>query len=157
MSFLRSIGFIESGEQERARLATAPEGSLNHYLSTLPVTINEWPKDLLVELPRRQPHTDRAYRVVVVPIEFREDTLPEGVEEEPLPRKLHPGSWLCAVVFSEHPDYPAGGFRISVPGAQIARGRKVDLAKALASLPYVSGDAPHAPEPQCGSCGASPV
>ncbi|MFJ5071700.1 hypothetical protein ACIQC7_35320 [Kitasatospora sp. NPDC088556] len=152
MSFLSSIGFIETEEQERARLAQAPEGSLNHYLSTLPVTIDEWPKDLLVELPRQQPHTDRAYHVVVVPIEFRKDTLPEGVEEEPLPRKRHSGSWMCAVVFSDHPDYPAGGFRIDVPGAQIARGRKVDLAEALASLPCVSGETPHAPEPLCGSC-----
>ncbi|MBK3584122.1 hypothetical protein JHN49_10425 [Streptomyces sp. MBT57] len=127
MSFLSRIGLIETEEQERARLAQAPEGSLNHYLSTLPVTIDEWPKDLLVELPWQQ-RTDRAHRVVVVPIEFRKDALPEGADEEPLPRKLHSGSWLCAVVFSNHPDYPVGGFRIDVPDAQIARGRKVDLA-----------------------------
>ncbi|WP_203631526.1 hypothetical protein [Streptomyces halstedii] len=152
MSFLSSIGFIETNEQERARLAQAPEGSLNHYLSTRPVTINEWPKDLLIELPWQQPRTDRAYRVVVVPIEFREDALPKGVEEERLPRKLHSGSWKCAVVFSDHPDYPAGGFRIDVPDAQIARGRKVDLAVALAPLPSVSGETPHEPEPLCGSC-----
>lgn len=127
MSFLSRIGFIETEEQERARLAQAPEGSLNHYLSTLPVTIDGWPKDLLVELPWQQ-RTDQAHRVVVVPIEFRTDALPEGADEEPLPRKLHSGSWLCAVVFSNHPDYPVGGFRIDVPDAQIARGRKVDLA-----------------------------
>ncbi|MFD4247842.1 hypothetical protein ACFWP3_40635 [Streptomyces sp. NPDC058525] len=155
MSFLSSINFIETEEQERARLAQAPEGSLNHYLSTLPVTIDEWAKDLLVELPWQQPHADRSYRLVVVPIEFREDTLPEGVEVERLPRKLHSGSWMCAVVFSDHPGYPAGGFRIAVPDAQIARGRKVDLVGALASLPCVSGGTPHAPEPLCGSCGDS--
>ncbi|MFJ2778181.1 hypothetical protein [Kitasatospora sp. NPDC087315] len=152
MSFLSSIGFIETEEQERTRLAQAPEGSLNRYLSTLPVTIDEWAKDLLVELPWQQPHTDRAYRIVVVPIEFREDALPEGVEEEPLPRKLHSGSWMCAVVFSDHPGYSAGGFRIDVPAAEIARGRKVDLAGALTALPSVSGETPHAPEPLCGSC-----
>ncbi|WP_329142919.1 hypothetical protein OIU91_04465 [Streptomyces sp. NBC_01456] len=128
MSFLSRIGFIETEEQERARLAQAPEGSLNHYLSTLPVTIDEWPKDLLVELPWEPPLTSQSYRVVVVPIEFRKDALPEGVEEEPLPRKRHSGSWMCAVVFSDHPSYPVGGFRIDVPAAEIARGRKVDLA-----------------------------
>ncbi|MFG2684175.1 hypothetical protein ACGFYH_35740, partial [Streptomyces sp. NPDC048392] len=38
MSFLSRIGFVETEEQERTRLAQASEGSLNHYLSTLPVT-----------------------------------------------------------------------------------------------------------------------
>ncbi|MBL1115467.1 hypothetical protein JK364_24150 [Streptomyces sp. 110] len=134
MSFFSRIGLIETEEQERARLAQAPEGSLNHYLSTLPVTIEEWPKDLLVELTWEPPRTDRPYRVVVVPIEFREDALPDGVEEEPLPHKLHSGSWTCAVVFSDHPGCPVGGFRIVVPDVEIARGRKVDLAGALAPL-----------------------
>ncbi|MFJ6759965.1 hypothetical protein ACIQNK_33710 [Streptomyces sp. NPDC091273] len=152
MSFLSRIGCIETEEQERTRLAQAPEGSLNHYLSTLPVTIDEWPKDLLVELPWQQPRTHQAYRVVVVPIEFQEEALPEGVEEEPLPRKRHSGAWMCAVVFSDHPDYPAGGFRIDVPAAEIVRGRKVDLATALAPLSYVSGETLHTPEPPCGSC-----
>ncbi|GAA3257665.1 hypothetical protein GCM10010493_35090 [Streptomyces lavendulae subsp. grasserius] len=152
MSFLSRIGCIETEEQERTRLAQAPEGSLNHYLSTLPVTIDEWPKDLLVELPWQQPRTQQAYRVVVVPLEFREEALPEGVEEEPLPRKRHSGAWMCAVVFSDHPDYPAGGFRIDVPAAEIVRGRKVDLVTALASLSYVSGETLHIPEPPCGSC-----
>ncbi|MFF8917484.1 hypothetical protein ACF08M_30290 [Streptomyces sp. NPDC015032] len=128
MSFLSSIGFIETAEQEQARLAQAPEGSTNHYLSTLPVTIQGWPKDLVVELPWQQPRTDRSYRVVVVPIEFRKDLLPEGVEEEPLPRKRHSGSWTCAVVYSNHPSYPVGGYRIVVPSAELARGRRIDLA-----------------------------
>ncbi|MEV0445761.1 hypothetical protein AB0I84_40430 [Streptomyces spectabilis] len=128
MSFLSSIGFIETEEQEQARLAQAPEGSLNHCLSTLPVTIEEWPKDLLVELPWEPPRTNQSYRVVVVPIEFRKGALPDGVEEEPVPRKRHSGSWMCAVVFSTHPSYPPGGFRIDVPAAEIARGRRIDLA-----------------------------
>ncbi|MFD9868522.1 hypothetical protein ACFXI8_27135 [Streptomyces niveus] len=131
MGSLSHIRFIETEEQERARLAQAPEGSTNHSLSTLPVTIKEWPKDLLVELPWKSPRTDRAYHVVVVPIEFRKDTLPEGVEEEPLPRKLHSGSWTCAVVFSDHPSYRPGCFRIIVPAAELARSRRIDLANAL--------------------------
>ncbi|MEU9599745.1 hypothetical protein AB0E06_23395 [Streptomyces sp. NPDC048109] len=128
MSFLSRIGFVETEEQERTRLAQAPEGSLNHYLSTLPVTIDEWPRDLVVELPWEQPRTDQSYRVVVVPIEFRKDLLSEGVEEEPLPRKRHSGSWTCAVVYSNHPSYPVGGYRIVVPAAELARGRRIDLA-----------------------------
>ncbi|GHB88330.1 hypothetical protein GCM10010306_099170 [Streptomyces umbrinus] len=128
MSFLSRIGFIETAEQEQARLAQAPEGSINHYLSTLPVTIEGWPKDLVVELPWQQPRTDQSYRVVVVPIEFRKDLLPEGVEEEPLPRKRHSGSWTCAVVYSNHPSYLVGGYRIVVPAAELARGRRIDLA-----------------------------
>ncbi|MFJ5725497.1 hypothetical protein [Streptomyces sp. NPDC093149] len=132
MGFFEKFGFIETADQEQARLARAPEGSQNHYLSTLPVTIAEWPKDLLVELPWEPPRTDRSFHVIVVPIEFRKDALPEGVDEEPLPRKRHSGSWMCAVVFSDHPSYPVGGFRIDVPAAEIARGRKIDLAGALA-------------------------
>ncbi|MFE5859780.1 hypothetical protein [Streptomyces virginiae] len=152
MSFLNRLGYIETEEQERTRLAQAPEGSLNHYLSTLPETIDEWPKDLLVELPWQQPRTDQAYRIVVVPIEFRADALPEGVEEKCLPRRRHAGSWMCAVVFSTHPSYPVSGFRIDVPAAEIARGRKVDLATVLAPLSCVSGETLHATEPLCGSC-----
>jgi hypothetical protein len=128
MNFLSRIGFIETAEQERARLAQAPEGSLNHYLATLPVTIKEWPGDLLVELLWEPPRTNQSYRIVVVPIEFRKDALPDGVKEESVPRKRHSGSWTCAVVFSTHPSYPVGGYRIVVPAAELARGRKVDLA-----------------------------
>ena len=95
------------------------------------MTIEEWTKDLLVELPWEPPRTDRPYRIVVVPIEFREDALPDGVEEEPLPRKRHSGSWMCAVVCSDHPSYPAGGFRIDVPAAELARGRRIHLAGVL--------------------------
>lgn len=128
MGFLSRIGFIETEEQERTRLAQAPEGSLNHYLSTLPVTNKEWPRDLLVELPWEPPRTNQSYRIVVVPIEFRKDALPDGVEEEPVPRKRHSGSWTCAVVFSTHPSYPAGGYRVVVPAAELARGQRIDLA-----------------------------
>ncbi|UQA91313.1 hypothetical protein [Streptomyces halobius] len=132
MSFLSRIGFIETAEQEQDRLAQAPEGSINHYLSTLPVTVEGWLKDLVVELPWEPQRTDRPYRVVVVPIEFRKDALPDGVEEEPLPRKRHSGSWTCAVVYSDHPSYPVGGYRIVVPAAELARGRKIDLVEVLA-------------------------
>ncbi|PUB32537.1 hypothetical protein C8K30_1011063 [Promicromonospora sp. AC04] len=127
MAFLERIGFVETVDQEQARLAAAPAGSINYCLSTLPVTISGWPQDLLIELPWIEPRTDRRYRVVVVPIEYRRDALPDGVDQEPLPRRRHPGSWTCAVVSSDHPSYPVGGQRIVVSGAELARGKRIEL------------------------------
>lgn len=123
MPFLTRIGFLETPEQERERLAQAPEGSLNHQLSQLPVTVDEWPEDLVIELPST---VTSGHRLVVVPIEYRGDGRPEG-EAEPLPRKRHSGWWACAVVATEHPDYRVGGHRLSIPAAELARGRKIDI------------------------------
>ncbi|MFF3697413.1 hypothetical protein [Streptomyces sp. NPDC002221] len=134
MSFLSRIGFVETNEQERERLARAPEGSINHYLSTLPVNVPEWPQDLLIQLPWAPPRTNQTYRILVVPIAFRKNLLPEGVEEGPLPHKLHHGSWTCAVVYSDHPNYPVGGHRIVVSAAEIARGTQVAIETA--STPF---------------------
>ena len=47
MSFLEKIGFIETAEQEAQRLAQSPEGSANHELSKLPVTIEHIEKTVL--------------------------------------------------------------------------------------------------------------
>jgi hypothetical protein len=124
MSFLERIGFIETEEQERERLAQSPEGSSNHHLSTLPITIREWPQDLLIELPGS---TMNDHRIVVVPIDYRKDLLPDGVEEEPKPRKRNAGSWTCAVVSSDHRSYPVGGYRIVISSAELARGRKLSV------------------------------
>lgn len=111
MSFLERIGFVETVEQERTRLAEAPEGLNNQQLSKLPITITECPKDLLIELPWQA--TERGdHRVVVVPIEYRRDARPEG-EEGTTPRQRHSGSWTCAVVASDHPSYPAGAIASS--------------------------------------------
>lgn len=127
MSFLTRIGFIETAEQEVARLAQAPKGSINHHLSALPVNIPGWPQDLLIELPWDVQRTDGKYRVVVVPFDFRKDSLPEGVEDEPLPRKRHSGHWTCIVVSSDHPSYPVGGYRIIISGAELARGTRASI------------------------------
>ena len=94
-------------------------------LSKLPVEILVWPQDLIIELPWRQ--TDRSvHGVVVVPIEYRPDTHPAG-EERPLPHRRHSGWWACAVVASDHPDYPVGGHRLSISTAELVRGRRIDL------------------------------
>lgn len=125
MAFLERIGFIETEEQERERLAQAPEGSLNHELSKLPVTITGWLQDLLIELPWKA--TERGeHRVVVVPIEYHGETCPAG-EQEQLPRKRHAGWWTCAVVASDHPSYPVGGHRLSIPTAELVRGTQIKL------------------------------
>ncbi|MGI8307042.1 hypothetical protein [Saccharopolyspora hattusasensis] len=106
MTFLSRVGFVETEEQERARLALAPAGSISHYLSTLPITIKEWPQDLLVQLPWEPPRSDKQYTVVVVPIEYHKDPLPEGVDEESLPRQRNSGSWKCARGLLEPPELP---------------------------------------------------
>lgn len=131
MSFLTKIGFLETPEAEVARLAAAPEGSLNHALSKLPVTITEPLKDLVIELPWAATERGSGHRVVVVPIEDRGESRPAG-EEAPLPRRRHESWWTCAVVASDHPSYPVGGHRLSIPEAELVRGTKVDLFAELA-------------------------
>ena len=126
MSFLEKIGFGETAEQEAQRLAQSPEGSANHELSKLPVTIEQWPQDLLIELPWHATERGSGHRVVVVPIEYRGEARIEG-EEEPRPRKRHAGWWNCAVVASDHPSYPVGGYRLSIPAAELARGKRIEL------------------------------
>jgi hypothetical protein len=62
----------------------------------------------------------------VVPIEYRGEARTEG-EEEPRPRKRHAGWWNCAVVASDRPSYPVGGYRLSIPAAELARGKRIEL------------------------------
>lgn len=116
---------FEPAEDEVARLAQAPEGSTNHSLSKLPVTIRHWPQDLLIELPwaaiERSPH-----RIVVVPIQYHKESGSEE-REQGQPIRRHAGSWDCVVVYSEHPSYPVGGYHLSISAAEIARGTKVAI------------------------------
>lgn len=119
------LPFTETAEQERKRLASAAAGSKTHALSTLPVTIFQWPQDLLIELPWRATG-ESEYRVVVVPFQFRAETEPAvGRQCEPRPRKRHSGSWDCIVVASDHPAYPVGGHRLSIPAIEIVRGTQI--------------------------------
>ena len=128
MSFLETIGFVETEEQERERLAAAPEGSAAHTLSQLPVNITGWVQDLLIELPWTEPRTDKTYRVVVVPFEFHSD----GPGSEETPRRRHSGWWGCLVAASDHPSYPVGGYRLSISTAELVRGKQIDLLELLA-------------------------
>lgn len=114
----------ETPEQEVARLNSASEGSKLHALSTLPVTIKEWPQDLVIELPWQA----TGHRVAVVPIKYH--TSPQPADE--VPRRRYDGSWDCVVVASDHPSYPVGGFHLSIPAAELVRGEKIDLFAAVA-------------------------
>jgi hypothetical protein len=128
MSFFEKIGFIETPEQERERLAQAPEGSKTHALSQLPVTIEGWPEDLVIELPWAESGlSDEPYRIVVVPFKYSADSLPEGDEDHPLPHKRHSGWWDCIVIASTNPSYSVGGHRLTIPSSELARGKQLDV------------------------------
>lgn len=113
----------EPAEDEIARLAAAPEGSLSHELSKLPVNITGYLQDLLIELPRRAVDDERT--MVVVPYEPR----PSVGREEELPRRRHDGWWACIVVASNDPSYGVGGHRLHLSEAELVRGtiRTIDL------------------------------
>jgi len=121
---MSKIKFFEDPELEVARLANAPEGSLNHALSKLPVNIEEDLLDLMIELPQ-VPGRERT-TMIVVPFHFSKDSS----QNEHLPFKRHTGWWDCIVVASNDPVYPQGGHRLSIPAAELVRGKKrvFDLA-----------------------------
>lgn len=108
---------LETPEAEAARLAQAPEGSTNHALSSMPVTMHGNIQDLLIELPSFE--GDPQHTIVVVPF----DCYRYGAEDDPtLPRRRYNNGWSCIVVASDHPSYPVGGHRISLPEYQLRRG-----------------------------------
>lgn len=107
----------ETPEAEAARLAQSPEGSQTHRLSLMPVNILGDVQDMLIELPRFGDEPD--HTVVVVPIESH---LFSGFDPEELPRRRYQYSWSCIVVASNHPSYPVGGYRLSIPEYQLRRG-----------------------------------
>lgn len=108
---------LEAPEAEVARLAQSPVGSTNHALSQMPVNIRQRIQDLMIELPHFD--GDPKHTIVVVPTESR----PYAREDqEVLPRRRHNRSWTCIVVASDHPSYPVGGYRLSLPEYQLVRG-----------------------------------
>jgi hypothetical protein len=110
---------VEEPEVEAARLAEAPIGSTLHELSKLPVNIHEYLMDLLIEVPLLG---HPSHKVIVVPIDSHRYV---DVAREPLvfPMRRYDGAWTCAVVSSNHKSYPVGGHRISIPEAQLVRGK----------------------------------
>lgn len=118
MTFVRSLA-AETPEQEAARLAGSPEGSLNHTLSSLPETIHAaFVRGAVLELPAA------GHRIVVVPVKYRG---PSVLDPDARLNERNAGSWESVVVASDHPSYPVGGYDIVVPTAQLVRGKRLRL------------------------------
>lgn len=129
MSFLNTL--IETVEEEQARLATAPVGSIHHGLSQLPASINDWFEGLLIELPNL-PVVDGTVStaiVVVVPVErsISQAWDPANMTETHK-RRRNEGFWSCVVVFSDNAHYPVGGHQLSVSEAVLSRGTLRSIA-----------------------------
>jgi hypothetical protein len=117
---------FETPEAEAVRLAQSPEGSTNHALSAMPVNIHGNIQDLLIEVPSFV--DDPKHTIVVVPF----DSYHYGGHDDPtLPRRRYNFGWSCIVVASDHPSYPVGGHRISLPEYQLRRGTLRTLRSAI--------------------------
>lgn len=121
------VQLLETPEEEVARLAKSPVGSKNHRMSQLPVNIRRNVQDLIIELP-----WDEGNTVVVVPFEMHERN-PE--ERGSMPYKRYDDWWRCLVVASNNPSYPVGGYRLSIPEAELVRGtqRTLELTQPAAA------------------------
>lgn len=114
----------ETPEQEAARLAEAPVGSKNHFLSGLPINMQGWIEGKIIKLPGEDRST-----IVVVPIKYT-----GGDNKDCKPLRLHDGWWECIVVYSEIRNssprgfnYPVGGYHLSIPTAELVRGTEIQL------------------------------
>lgn len=121
------LKITEDDTAEAARLAQAPEGSQNHALSSLPVTMREHPRGRAIKLPR----VHRDGFLVVVPTEHH-PSLRERAEGEPI---RFDGSWDCIVIGSTVEDYPVGGYDICVSYAELRRGEPVDVLMSRTPSP----------------------
>lgn len=130
----QGIQLFETDDEEAARLAKAPAGSLSHCLSLLPVTHPYPARHHLIELPARmtRPCSDSSvrrgkhecnggHRIVVLPLERH-----AGSAAASLPSR-HNGSWDCRIVASDHPIYPVGGYDICCSESELRRGRIVEV------------------------------
>lgn len=117
----------ETDNQERARLAEAPEGSINHELAALQV-LNPHPgRGQVLELTRDY----HGQRIVVMPLEFvpgrTSDAKWHNTAPERRPIRQHDGWWHCIVLASTHDSYPAGGHDLSISTCELRRARCMDL------------------------------
>ncbi|GAA2031172.1 hypothetical protein GCM10009720_09290 [Yaniella flava] len=98
---------IVSKDEEQAYLASASEGSMNHELSKLPVTIPFVQRGMIIALPVGQ-------QPMIV-------TVKENRGE---------GSFATIIVASENPSYPVGDYIINSE-AQLHRGELIDPVAIL--------------------------
>lgn len=136
LSLLERTDRFETFEAERERLAQAPTGSLLAFLATLPVTIPEPPRNLVIELAAKPWQVDPwnaseggSHTLVVVPLSYRAAAEPPAGQ----PRRRFAGSWECAVVYSTDPHRPVGGHRVTISAAELSRGRKLDVGELITS------------------------
>jgi hypothetical protein len=108
---------FETPEAEAARLAQSPVGSTNHALSSMSVNIRQHVQDLMIELPSFE--GDPKHTIVVVPFESHRYS---AEDDTTLPRRRYNNGWSCIVIASDHPSYPVGGHRVSLPEYQLRRG-----------------------------------
>jgi hypothetical protein len=123
------IDIFEAPEVEIARLAASPEGSKSHALASLPVNIQGWLEDRMIELPHEAGWDE--HTVVVVPFKYHRGS----DEKREMPFKRHTGSWDCIVIASDHPSYPVGGHRLCVSESELVRGtlRTLELGTSAAA------------------------
>lgn len=133
----KGIQITETDAEETARLARAPEGSINHALSQLPIT-NPYPTTTQVlELPGTKSgkcsgtagglshECDGTHRIVVIPIrQVGKATNAAGGHQLPV---QHTGHWACRVLASDHPSYPVGGHDLSLCESELRRPKVVEL------------------------------
>lgn len=138
MATFQALRFIETDEEETARLGTAAPGSQYRNLSRLPVLNHIIDNFRLYELVGTGPgsakpcsgvtgglahNCDGSHRVVVLPLEYR----PGPSADRPLSERKHDGSWNCRVVISDHPSYPAGGHDLSISVSELRRSPIVSI------------------------------
>lgn len=109
---------VETREEEQARLASSPEGSIYERCSHLPVTLPHPDIDMLVELPQ-------LYSIKEQPEQWRIIGLLKEYTPGLRGRKILNGTWTVTVVASTHPSYPVRCWDISVSEAQVRRARQI--------------------------------
>lgn len=128
MSIFDSL--METEEEERARLAQYPVGSTNHDLSKLPITIKTDVRNMVIQLPGA-PYGSTQNTMIVVPIDYRPPVAGDELTESKK-HKRNSGSWTCAIVASDHPSYPVGGYNVVITEAELARSKRIDLLSLMA-------------------------
>lgn len=113
------LPIFETPEQEKERLASAPEGSTYHSLSKLEVNILGDLTGAIIDLPLRDE------QVVVVPLVCTGSPAPRT--EDGLVRRFST-TWDCVVVGSDNTRYAVGGYHLSISEAQLRRGAQRTLS-----------------------------
>lgn len=121
MSTFARVQLFETDAQETARLAAAPEGSINHELSSLPIRNRFIDKGMLLTLPALNGST---HTITVAVVSNKGSFTPAEAREFPRQRD---SMFHCMVVASDHPSYPVGGHDLACSEAELRRAEPVSL------------------------------